>query len=139
MDLILVNKPESVLVCGVGEPVLEQNIRYCCPVFAIFTFCKPNISSFKRHMWFYDPGNYNDFRQHLSNTDWDLLQNDDINVWVPHFTNYLLDTCKQFIPNRVVTVRPNDLRWFTSDLKRLIRKRKRLYRQAKRLITFMTG
>jgi len=86
-------------------------------------------------MWFYDRGNYNDLRQYLSNTDWDLLQN----VWVPHFTNYLLDTCKQFIPNRVVTVIPNDLRWFTSDLKRLIRKRKRLYRQAKRLITFMTG
>ena len=81
-------------------------------------------------MWFYDPGNYNDFRQHLSNTDWDLLQNDDINVWVTHFTNYLLDTCKQFIPNRVVTVRPNDPSWFISDLKRLIRKRKRLYRKA---------
>ena len=82
-------------------------------------------------MWFYDRGNYDDFRQHLSNTDWDSLQNDDINVWVTHFTNYLLDTCKQFIPNRVVSVRPNDHRWFTSDIKRLIRKRKRLSRKAK--------
>ena len=35
------------------------------------------------------------------------------------------------VRNRVVTVRPNDPRWFTSDLKRLIRKRKRLYRKAK--------
>ena len=95
LDLILVNKPESVLFCGVGEPVLEQNIKYHCPIFAIFTFYKPNISSFKRHMWFYDRGNYNDFRQHLSNTDWDSLKNDDINVWVTHFTNYLLDTCTQ--------------------------------------------
>ena len=71
-------------------------------------------------MWFYDRGNYNDFRQHLSNTDSDSLQNDDINVWVTHFTNYLLDTCKQFIPNRVFTDRPNDPRWLG-----------RLYRKAK--------
>ena len=82
-------------------------------------------------MWFYDRGNYTDFRLHLSNTDSDSLHNGDINVSVTNFTNYLLDKCKQCIPSRVVTVIPNDPRWFTSDLKRLIRKRKRLYRKAK--------
>ena len=38
LHLILVNKPESVLLCGVSKPVLERNIRCNCPVLRYLLF-----------------------------------------------------------------------------------------------------
>ena len=33
IDLILTNNCNDILTSGVGEPFLDQNIRYHCPVF----------------------------------------------------------------------------------------------------------
>ena len=40
IDLILTPNKNSILLSGVGDPFLEQNIKYHCPVFCIFEFCK---------------------------------------------------------------------------------------------------
>ena len=40
IDLLLTSNKNSVLLSGVGEPFLEQEIRYHCPVFCIFVFNK---------------------------------------------------------------------------------------------------
>ncbi|XP_053373951.1 uncharacterized protein LOC128546712 [Mercenaria mercenaria] len=131
IDLFLLRNKSSLLLCGVGDPFLEQNIRYHCPIFAFFKFVKPKSTSFKRHIWLYDKGNYNEFRHELSLTDWNALYSQDINVWVQNFTSYLRDLCVRFIPNRTVNIKPLEPKWLTSSIKCQIRKRKRLYRRAR--------
>lgn len=36
LDIIMVNRVEYVLISGVGDPFLEQSIRYHCPIYCIF-------------------------------------------------------------------------------------------------------
>ena len=55
---------------GVGEPFLSQDVRYHCPVFAILKFHKPIARSFKRLIWRYDKGYYDQLRQDISSVSW---------------------------------------------------------------------
>ena len=97
IDLVMTSNKDSVLLSGVGEPFLEQNIRYHCPVFFILSFNKTVSKAFKRHIWLYDKGNYDGLSDALSNA------------------------------NMAKIVRQTDPPWFTSKIKKMMRKRKRLY------------
>jgi hypothetical protein len=59
LDLFLVSSSQNVFKSGIGEPVLDQHIRFHCPIYAFFKFSKPCVKSFKRHIWLYDKGDYN--------------------------------------------------------------------------------
>ena len=52
IDLILTSNRNTILLSGVGEPFLEQNIRYHCPVFCVLTFSKP-LAPLYKHRVFY--------------------------------------------------------------------------------------
>ena len=41
IDLILTINRNNILISGVGEPFLEENIRYHCPVFCVLNFTNP--------------------------------------------------------------------------------------------------
>ena len=56
--LLLVSNKDRIIVSGVGDPFLRQDIRYYCPVFGVFNFSKPKIKCFKRRVWQYDRGDY---------------------------------------------------------------------------------
>ena len=43
LDIMLVTNNNNVLLSGVGEPFLHQDVRYHCPVFSVFKFTKPNM------------------------------------------------------------------------------------------------
>ena len=68
----------------------------------------------------------------MASTDWNVLKNDDINTYAKGLIDKLLHLAEDSIPNKVITIRPTDPPWITSQIKRLIRKRKRAYRNAKR-------
>ena len=51
------------------------------------------------------------------------------------WTKKLLDIAKQTIPNKLVTVRPNDKPWFNNVLRHLLRKKTRAYNYAKSVDT----
>ena len=59
IDLFFVTNTESVLTSGVGEPCLNNNIRYHCPIFWVFKFLKPKRTSVRRVIWKYDQGDCN--------------------------------------------------------------------------------
>ena len=42
IDNILNSNPDSILLSGVGDPFLNQEIRYHCPIFSVFKFTKPH-------------------------------------------------------------------------------------------------
>lgn len=59
IDIVLVSNKDNLIITGVGEPFLNQEIRYHCPVFGILKFTKPRQKTFTRHIWSYDNANYN--------------------------------------------------------------------------------
>ena len=131
IDLMLVSNPTHVILKGVGDPFLGQDLRYHCPIFGIFKFRKPIRRSFTRHIWRYEQGNYDLLKEMASTADWKALHNPDINVY-----GKILEISKDCIPNKIVTIRPSDPPWMTSSIKSYIRERKRAYRRAKQ-INFM--
>ena len=51
IDLLLVSNKDRIIVSGVGDPFLHQDIRYHCPVVGVFNFSKPKIKCFKCRVW----------------------------------------------------------------------------------------
>ena len=46
IDLLLVRNKDRIIFSGVGDPFLQQDLRYHCPVFGVFSLnLKLNISS----------------------------------------------------------------------------------------------
>ena len=131
IDLLLVSNKDRIIVSGIGDPFLHQDIRYHCPVFGIFNFSKPKIKCFKRRVWQYDRGDYNLIRQKAFSSDWNSLQNPDINIHIKNFYNLLTEFTDSCIPNRHVTIRPTEPPWTTTLIKKHIRIRKRAYKKAK--------
>ena len=130
--LVLAMFNNSVLISGVCDPFLSQEMRYHCPIFGIFKFSKPKRQSCQRFIWRYDQGDYNLLRQNVASFNWNTLQHQDINVYATALVDKILDLSKQCILNKVVTIRPADPPWMNSSIRKHIRKRKRAYRRAKR-------
>ena len=54
-----------------------------------------------------------------------------VDTYSENITYSILPIAKEFIPNRLITIRPSKPPWITTEIKRNIRKRKRAYRKAK--------
>ncbi|MCG7879037.1 MAG: endonuclease/exonuclease/phosphatase family protein [Candidatus Thiodiazotropha taylori] len=132
IDLILTNNSNGILISGVGEPFLEQNIRYHCPVFCVLNFDKHKTHTFKRHIWLFNQGQYQSLSDELRNTNWELMKDVDINKYALNLTDYLMKTSSKHIPNKTINVRPSDPSWLSTNIKKLIRKRKRSYNKFKK-------
>ena len=132
IDLLFMSNKESLIVSGVGEPFLQQNIRYHCPIYAIIKFSKPKYKSFERHIWYYDRGDYNALRNKARRVDWNSLQDNDIDVYANNVSNQVSVLAKECIPNKIIRIKPQEPPWITSLIKQFIRKRKRSYKKAKR-------
>ena len=37
---------DHLLLSGVGDPFLNQELRYHCPIYGIFKFSKPRVKTF---------------------------------------------------------------------------------------------
>ena len=95
---------------------------------------KSNSVSFKRKVWIYDKGNYQQYNEKLAAVDWDYLFEceNEIEGKVGALTDKLLKAASETIPNKTITVRQNDLPWINNDIRKLIRKRDRIRKKAKK-------
>ena len=75
--MLLVSNKDYLILSGVGYPFLNQEIRFHCPIYGIFKFSKPKVQTFMRHIWSYEQGDYDLFREKASTFDWTSLQSDD--------------------------------------------------------------
>lgn len=133
IDLALVTRPENVLYSGVISPFIPDVVRFHCPIILTLKFRKPAISSFKRHIWLYDQGNYDLYRDKLNQINWELsFFSNDINIITEDITEKIISAATECIPNKTVTIRPNEPEWLNAYIKRHIRQRKRLFKTAKR-------
>ena len=77
-------------------------------------------------------GNYESLSQEISNTNWDMLKNNDINIYANNITEQVIKSSKIHIPNKFIKVRESDPHWMSNNIKQMVRKRKRLYDTYKR-------
>ena len=123
LDIILTNNTDRVILSGVGDPFLAQEVCYHCPVYAIFNFSKPKSKSFVRRTWSYDRGNYPLLREKASLIIWENQYDPDVNKHALNLSNQITSLAMECIPNRLTRIRPDEPYWINSDIKRLIRKR----------------
>ena len=88
--------------------------------------------SFKRHVWYYERGDYDLLRNKASEINWDTLQNDDNDLYTNNIHNAAIEIASGCIPNKEIKVKATHPPWITYSLKRHILKRKRAYNRAKR-------
>ena len=113
------------------RPVFISKHSFSLPVYGILNFSKPKSVSVVRHIWSYDRGDYDLLREKAFTTNWNSLQDEDINKYANNITDKIMEISKQCIPNKTIRVRLSDPPWISSTLKKHIRIRKRLYRKAK--------
>lgn len=130
---ILVSNNEQLISIGVGDPLLNWDIHYHCPVFGILKCAKPKSKVFEREIWIYNNGYYAILREKNTLVDWDTLKDDNVDQYAENFQTTIFSLSKECIPFKKIKIRPSDPPWLTSILKRKIRKLKRAYKKAKRI------
>ena len=129
LDQIISNMPNFVTSTSVMPPVSTNDHCTVAVNLGLKIACEP---AYQRHIWQYKQGDYPGFRQALSSADWDNCFNDDVDESCTKWTETFLNTARAFIPNKCVTIRPNDQPWYTNELRLLKRKVKRLFHKAKK-------
>ena len=120
---------------------IDVNIRYHCPIMCLIRSDKNTSPCYKRKIWLYDKGNYQSYRQMFSEVDWDIIINDrnSIDVNTQNLSNKILQSANENIPNKIITVRHNDLPWLNNEIRRLMRKRNRAKEKLKRAKLWLIG
>ena len=94
LDILLISNNSHLIVIGVGDPFLNQEHWYHCPIFGIYNFFKPKSKSFTLHIWKHDEGDYNLLRNKAASTNWESLEDNDINTHEKNITDYILSISK---------------------------------------------
>lgn len=105
IDLILVRNNANILVSGVGDPFIPDQIRYHCPVLVLLKFLCPADKTFNRKIWNYSQPDFNMFRDLLSRIDFEnyLESNTNIEDNVRFIAEAITDASVKAIPNKVVS------------------------------------
>lgn len=135
IDILLVNNKHHLILSGVGDPFLNQELRYHCPIYGILKFSKNKIHSFTRKIWRYDQSNYELLRNKAAAINWDDLRDNDIDSYSANLNYTITNLASECIPNKIVKIKPAEPSWINANIKQYIRKRKRAYRKARRTNT----
>ena len=107
--------------------MINQEIRFHCPVFIDFKFLKPHKNQLKDMF-----GDYENLKEKFRNSDWESLVNEDIDVYATNVTDHILQMSSECILNKYANIRPSETPWMHNELRKLMRKQKRAYDKAKR-------
>ena len=132
LDQFISNIPNMVKSVSVFPPVSTNDH---CTITMELNFRTPKALSYKRTMWDFKKANFDQFREALASCDWQECFTDveDIDTATELWTTKLLTVAKEMIPNKEVTIRPNDKPWYTNILRQLCRKKDRLFKKAKQI------
>jgi hypothetical protein len=121
----------SVLFTDIGAPLVEH-VRYHLPVICLLhQSCKPS-KSYKRKIFLYDKGDFDSYRQQLTDVDWEtLFGHNDVDTIVDIIINTILNIADNTIPNRFITVHKDSRPWITTSIKNFIRRKNRIHKKAK--------
>ena len=130
LDQIITNAPNFIGNVSVAPP-LSTNDH--CTVSALLNFKVKKEAPYHRTIWQYNRADFTEFRRCLINTDFDAcFANDDIDIVNSQWTETFLNVARTTIPNKVITVRPNDTPWYSNELRVFKRKVQRFYQKFKK-------
>ena len=131
LDQVLSNVPSFVTQSSVLPPIATSDH---CVVSATLNFNVTSEHAYKRHIWEYDKADFNLFRNALTHANFDeCFESSDIDIICESWTSKFLSVAKDSVPNKIVTIRPNDKAWFTSKLRLLKRRVNRAFNKFKQV------
>lgn len=129
LDQFISNVPNLVKDVTVHPP-LSTNDH--CTISITINLKVSNLSNYTRHLWNYKNADFIGLNEAILNYDWEpCFQGDDINETLGKWTTSFLNLARQYIPNKVITIRSRDSPWFSGELRKLLRKKNKLHRTAK--------
>ena len=89
-------------------------------------------SAFERTIFLYSRADFDSFNNKLMEENWDCLNEGTVNEACNKFTEIYMSHALQTIPQKRITVRPDDRPWFDSELRKNCKIRNRLKSKATR-------
>ena len=130
LDQFLSNIPEFVLNTKVLAPLATNDH---CTITLTLSFKKQKVKTYKRLIWLYKLADFDGMNDYIKNYNWDnCFDGENIDKNCQDWTTSFLNIARQFIPNKVVEIRPRDAPWFNSNLRKLKRQKDRAHAIAKR-------
>ena len=128
IDVIFTDQPNLLVESGVHPSLHEQ----CHHQIVYGELSIKNLSPppYRRRIWFYDRADVLAIRKSIQMFRWRESIGDLIcpNKQVEMLTETLLNIFSNFIPNKVITIRPRQAPWITHSIKNFIQKRNRAYK-----------
>jgi ribosomal protein L31 len=133
LDLIITNHRATVQRTESTDPLHLNDHN---TISAVLQLKLHKQRAYTRRMWDYAKADFNAFRAKLTNADWDsCFRTEDVDVAVETWNNIFMEAATTSIPNKLVTVHPNDHPWYKGNLRRLKREKNRLFRENTRADT----
>ncbi len=131
LDLILTDSPEMIHNSQILAPIDKC---HHCPTVCELNISLPRDKPYKRTVWDFSNINIIRLYETLSAAPWGVAYQvyNDIDDIEHYWSSLFLDTLKQFIPTRTITVKPRSKPWITKPLRLLIKKKNNLWRRYKR-------
>jgi len=131
LDLLITDSPDLILDSQVLPPI--GSCKHC-PTFCKLAISLPKDKPFKRTVWDFNNVDIISLTDALTAAPWNTAYElyDDVDD-IEHFWNQLfLETARQYIPTRTITVHPHTKPWMTKTLRLLINKKHRLWHRYKK-------
>ena len=72
IDLILVCNERNILISGVVDPFIPDQIRYHCPTIVVLKFVRPSLKTYTRKIWYYARAECDQYREILGRHDLEI-------------------------------------------------------------------
>ena len=89
-------------------------------------------SIFTRNIWLYDRGDFQSFSKVVVDSNWNILKDNDIDIYANNVTNHIIELARKHIPNKNIKVRKSDPPRLHNVIQKLMSKKKRLFDKHKR-------
>ena len=106
LDLIIVPDSEKILdsdVIKINPAVSDHSATYI-----LVDFSYKYEQSFNRKVCIYKHGDYDRLNYLISNTDWNFINEGNVDLACEQFTSKFMELIHECVPNKVVLIRPND-------------------------------
>ena len=128
IDVILTDQPNLFLESGVYPSLHEQCHHQI--IYGKLSIKNPAPPPYQRKIWFYDRADILAIKKSIDMFPWreTFRENSCPNWQVKKLNEILLNICSNFIPNKVITVRPRQAPWITQSIKNFLKKKNRAYK-----------
>ena len=126
IDLIITDQVDRFVDSGLLPSRRDKSHHEI--IYGKLNLTAPLPPPYKRRVWDYNEANHDLIKETLSNTSWEaIIENSTPDEAVKDFTDIILSTMSQFIPNIIITINERDPPLLTKSIKNKIKSKHRAY------------